>query len=91
LAPKDTAPDGAEVELTSEELDIYYYDGEEVDIDSYVFEEVMLNIPIKALCSESCKGLCPSCGKNLNSEDCRCEKVGASVLGEKLKTFLKEN
>jgi uncharacterized protein len=91
LAPKNTAPDANEVELKSEELDIYYYDGEELDIDDYVYEEVILNLPIKALCSETCKGLCPSCGKNLNSEDCRCEKLGTSVLGEKLKSFLKEH
>jgi uncharacterized protein len=91
LAPKDTAPDAAEVELKGEELDIYYYDGDEIDIDDYVFEEVILNLPIKALCAESCKGLCPICGKNLNSEDCQCEKTGTSVLGEKLKSFLKDN
>ena len=58
----------AEVELQSEEMDLYYFEGEEIDLDPYVFEEVMLNIPIKALCSESCKGMCPSCGQNLNIE-----------------------
>jgi uncharacterized protein len=90
LVPKDKTSDAPEVELRSEDLDQYYYEGEEIDLDPYVFEEVMLNIPIKALCSESCKGICPVCGKNLNSGACRCEKTGASVLGEKLKSFLKE-
>jgi uncharacterized protein len=71
-------------------LDQYYFKGDEIDIDPYVFEEVMLNLPIKTLCSDACKGMCPVCGKNLNNGDCRCEKTGSSTLGEKLKSFLKE-
>ena len=71
-------------------MNLYYFEGDEIDLDPYVFEEVMLNIPIKALCSESCKGMCPTCGKNLNIGECQCEKAGASVLAEKLKPFLKK-
>ncbi|OPY69137.1 MAG: hypothetical protein A4E57_01342 [Syntrophorhabdaceae bacterium PtaU1.Bin034] len=90
LMPKEKQPSEPEVELKTEEMNLYFFEGEEIDIDPYVFEEVMLNIPIKALCSESCKGMCPSCGKNLNLEQCRCEKTGTTALGEKLKSFLKE-
>jgi uncharacterized protein len=90
LVPKGKGPDAAELELQSEELDQYYYEGEEIDLDPYVYEEVMLSIPIKNLCSESCKGMCPVCGKNLNLGECRCDKTGATVLSEKLKSFLKE-
>lgn len=90
LAPKEKAPDAPDVELRSEEMDLYYFDGEEFDLDPYVFEEVMLNIPIKALCSESCKGLCPVCGKNLNLGECQCEKTATGVLAEKLKPLLKK-
>jgi len=90
LVPKESQPDGSEIELKSEELDQYYFEGEDIDLDPYVYEEVMLNIPIKSLCAESCKGICPVCGKNLNLGECRCEKTGASVLGEKLKSFLKK-
>jgi uncharacterized protein len=90
LVPKESAPDAPEVELKSEELDQYYFEGEDIDLDPYVYEEVMLNIPIKSLCNESCKGMCPVCGKNLNLAECRCDKTGTGTLGEKLKTFLKE-
>lgn len=90
LLPKEKAPLEPELELKPEEMDLYYFEGEEIDIDPYVFEEVMLNIPIKALCSESCKGLCPVCGKNLNAGECRCEKATPGVLADKLKPFLKE-
>ena len=91
LLPKKEEPFAQEVELKSEEMDLYYFEeGEEIDLDPYVFEEVMLHIPIKALCSEACKGMCPTCGKNLNLGECRCEKPDTGVLAEKLKPFLKK-
>jgi uncharacterized protein len=90
LMPKEKQPKVAEMELQADEMDVYYFEGEEIEIDPYVFEEIMLNIPIKVLCSDACKGMCPVCGKNLNIEECRCEKTGTSALGEKLKSFLKE-
>ncbi len=90
LMPKKEEPKVPEIELKTDDLNLYYFEGEEIDLDPYVFEEVMLNIPIKALCSDACKGICPICGRNLNVEECRCEKSGTSALGEKLKSFLKE-
>jgi uncharacterized protein len=90
LLPREKAPASPEVELKTEETNVYYFEGEEIDIDPYVFEEVMLNMPIKPLCSEACKGICPTCGKNLNVEECRCERMGTTALGEKLRPFLKD-
>ncbi len=90
LLPRQKAPSASEVELKTGEMDIYYFEGEEIDIDPYVFEEIMLNMPVKALCAETCKGICPRCGKNLNIEECRCEKTGSAILTEKLKAFLKD-
>ena len=90
LMSREKAPGAPEVELATEELNLSYFEGDEIDLDPYVFEEVMLNLPIKALCSEACRGICPSCGKNLNLEECRCERTETSVLGEKLNAFLKE-
>ena len=69
-------------------MNVYYFEGDEIDIDPYVFEEVMLNMPIKALCSESCKGICPCLRQEPNVEECGCEKTG-TALGEKLKQFFK--
>jgi uncharacterized protein len=90
LLPKEKAAFAPEVELKPEEMDLCYFEGEEIDLDPYVFEEVMLNIPIKTLCSEACKGMCPTCGKNLNLEECRCDKTETSILTEKLKPFMIE-
>ncbi len=61
-----------EIELSLDDLDLEYYTGDIINIDKVVFEQVMLQIPMKPLCSESCKGLCPHCGANLNKTTCNC-------------------
>ena len=50
-----------------------YYDGETLDISEDVRRALVLEIPTWSLCSETCKGLCPQCGTDLNSTDCSCE------------------
>jgi len=48
--------------------------GDEVDFDEMILENVRLNLPVKILCKEDCKGVCLICGKNLNREKCDCLK-----------------
>ena len=43
-----------------------------IDLDADIREEIILDYPIKPLCSPNCKGLCPKCGKNLNEGGCFC-------------------
>lgn len=43
-----------------------------LDITSDIRQEMILEYPIKPLCDELCKGLCPKCGKNLNNGKCKC-------------------
>jgi len=87
LIKKVPVPDN-EIELAEEDLDVYYYESDEIDIDPLVYEEVLLNVPIKPLCREDCKGLCAVCGKNGNIEECHCDKVTHTLFEEKLKIFL---
>lgn len=47
--------------------------GQELDLAPMVREQVVLGVPAYAECSEACKGLCPTCGKNLNEGLCECE------------------
>ena len=61
-----------DLELTSEELDISYYSGDFIDLTPVICEQIILQIPIKPLCSEDCKGLCPHCGVNRNTDSCNC-------------------
>jgi uncharacterized protein len=62
----------AELELTPQDLDRGYYDGVMVDLAPFFQEEVALQVPVQTLCREDCKGLCPHCGANLNTESCAC-------------------
>ena len=48
--------------------------GRFLEIDNDIREEVFLSWPMKCLCKEDCKGICPGCGRNLNKEDCICNK-----------------
>ena len=48
--------------------------GNVIDLDDVIREQVYLSLPIKRLCRETCSGLCPSCGLNLNKEQCQCGK-----------------
>jgi len=64
---------GEEVVLEEEELDILVYDGEVVDLTGLFRDTVILAVPLKPLCREDCKGLCPYCGVNRNKEQCKCE------------------
>lgn len=63
-----------EIELTAEDLETLYVTEEELDTQEIVREQVQLNIPMRTLCKEECKGLCPSCGVNRNQESCECEQ-----------------
>ena len=49
-----------------------YYAGEIIDLVPLITEQIILQVPMKALCGETCRGLCPRCGVNLNLASCNC-------------------
>ncbi|PKN53614.1 MAG: hypothetical protein CVU55_00380 [Deltaproteobacteria bacterium HGW-Deltaproteobacteria-13] len=61
-----------DLELKPDELEISYYQGDFIDLGPIICEQIILQIPIKALCNEECKGLCQQCGTNLNNSSCNC-------------------
>ena len=56
-----------------EEDDLTFMEGYQLDVEAFVYHEILLNWPAKILCSEDCKGVCPVCGKNRNKTDCGCD------------------
>lgn len=68
-AKTETAQD---VELTAEELETGYYSGDFIDLAPIICEEIVLQAPMRILCDDDCKGLCPHCGMNLNTGSCNC-------------------
>lgn len=67
----DGDADGAE--LAEQDLDVFPYDGETVDLEPLLREQLVLTVPFAPLCREDCKGLCPQCGVDRNVEACACE------------------
>jgi len=62
-----------EVSISEAETEIGYYQGDGLLLEDVLREQVLLAVPLRTLCSDGCKGLCPKCGKNLNQESCHCE------------------
>jgi len=85
-----TAEPEDEVELGEQDLVSATYSGDEIDFSAEIAEQVLLELPYKPLCFEECKGLCTSCGTDLNSRDCGCSNNAvamkfSSLNGLKLK------
>lgn len=77
LAPPLPEPVGSEIALSEEDMSVEFLSDEEIEIDHLVREQLYLALPVKFLCHDACRGLCPVCGANLNREACRCrEKRG---------------
>jgi len=73
----DLANDEANVvedlEIQREELGLISYSGMEIDLRPDIEQEIIMALPQQPLCGDSCKGLCPVCGVNLNQRQCTCE------------------
>jgi uncharacterized protein len=59
--------------LGAPDTEIGYYHGEGLVLEDVLREQVLLSLPVRSLCRQDCKGLCPRCGRNLNTELCTCE------------------
>ena len=64
-----------EIELSPEDAGLITFSGDRIDLKEGVQEQVVMAIPVRPLCHEHCKGLCPQCGANLNNGDCGCDKT----------------
>ena len=72
---KETPVDAVLVEEnTGDDPELFVIQGEEADLDEILSTCFILDMETKFLCSEDCKGLCPTCGKNLNLGPCECRK-----------------
>lgn len=62
-------------ELVSQEQKdtAFIFSKDEFDIDNRIIEHILVHLPMKFICSENCKGLCPKCGADLNKTKCGCE------------------
>jgi uncharacterized protein len=63
-----------EVSAEDEEIDdLSFMEGYQLNVETFVYNEIIGNWPAKILCKEDCKGICPVCGQNLNVRECGCD------------------
>lgn len=74
-----------EKELSRDDLDVQPLRGGAVDLGEIIAEQVHLVVPYKALCSESCRGMCSQCGADLNANDCSCSESGTDPRWDALR------
>ncbi|TDP90683.1 uncharacterized protein C7957_11955 [Halanaerobium saccharolyticum] len=80
-----------ELDISEDVLKSEMEDEEELYLDEIVVDNIILSLPMKPLCSEDCKGICPECGQNLNEEECDCEVEVVDPRLAKLKDFYNES
>jgi len=61
-----------EISVTQAEAEIGYYQGDGIELQDILREQILLAVPMKVVCSEGCKGMCPQCGQDLNKSECNC-------------------
>jgi uncharacterized protein len=60
--------------ITAPETEIGYYQKDSLLLEDVLREQVLLSLPVRTLCKPDCKGLCPRCGQNRNSQACSCDE-----------------
>jgi uncharacterized protein len=88
--PQGSDARAEELSVTDAEAEIGYYRGDGIELEDVLREQVLLAVPIKSLCREDCRGLCPHCGRNLNQEKCSCSEEVEDPRWEALKEIRKK-
>lgn len=88
--PSKEANASAEDEIDEAAIEVGYYDGNGLELNDVLREVVLLALPMQLVCNEDCKGVCPSCGQNLNQRACGCQPKAADDRWSKLKMLRAE-
>jgi len=70
--PVAAGPAVDEIALEPADSDVDFYEGDGLELEDVLREQILLALPMQALCSEDCKGICPVCGQNRNHVTCGC-------------------
>ena len=73
VASPDTIPDSSDNQGDREDEELDFMEGYQLNVETFVYNEILLNWPMKILCKEDCKGICKVCGQNLNLGECGCD------------------
>jgi uncharacterized protein len=82
--PSEADSEPLERSITAPETEIGYYQGDSLLLEDVLREQVLLSLPVRTLCKPDCKGLCPRCGQNRNTQPCHCDEGPADPRWEAL-------
>ena len=84
---RSARPTEEDLELSDEELDVVLFDEPVLPLEEIAREQVLIGLPMKPLCREDCRGLCPNCGTDWNVASCACDEKTVDPRLEALKNF----
>ncbi|MGH9581402.1 MAG: YceD family protein [Bryobacteraceae bacterium] len=87
--PSDQSAGEAEA-IDRAAIEVGYYEGNGLNLDDVLREVVLLALPMRLVCSETCKGICPVCGQDRNLRDCHCQSESADERWSKLRALRPE-
>ncbi len=73
--PVSTIAREEEMEVPKDELEVGFYHGEGIQLTDILVEQIILEFPMKVICRDDCRGLCPSCGADRNQGVCSCPQT----------------
>ncbi len=79
---------GEEKAIDESEAQIGFYEGDGLELNDVLREEVLLELPMQRVCSVSCKGICPVCGQNRNQIECACHAAAVDDRWAALKKLI---
>ncbi len=71
--PASAVATDEEIAIGDDEAEMGFYQLPGIELEQILTEQVLLQLPMQRVCSETCKGICPVCGSNRNETDCHCE------------------
>jgi uncharacterized protein len=72
---KQSSPE-SEVEISETDIEKEIYEEDRIELHGPIRDQILLEVPLILLCQENCKGICPECGCDRNSDSCKCENDG---------------
>jgi uncharacterized protein len=77
FVPREKQPSpGSEFEISETDIEKEIYEEGRIDLHGPIRDQILLEVPLILLCQQNCKGICPECGNDRNSDPCKCENNG---------------
>lgn len=89
--PRAAQASSEEREISDADFSAAFYDNEQIDLEQLIRERIEMSLPMKPLCRQDCRGLCPVCGTNLNRGACGCTREWEDPRLAALKALKKES